>query len=337
MRLNIKHICLPLLFLPVLAAGQTGGKSFIEQTQARDTVTIADQLEYGMVIDTLEKGCLPLFPELQGEGIEFIGDWKLDTLQVNRPAPGDSITYQLRAAHRFTTFEPGAYTLPEMEVVVRNPEGDRFDTLRFESQNVEFMDIPVDTAAFKRHEAKGPLAYPKLPKSFPWKVVLIVLGSLAAAGLAGWGIWYLVRKKQQEKAPEHKDPAYIVALRGLEGFRGAPVADHDQQKAFYSGITDVLRNYIDETYEVSAPEMTTAEIFSALKDKDIPSEMQRELRELFERADFVKFAKHMAGDIENAGALPLAIRFVTESYQQEMAKASAQAQEGETSKGETVK
>ena len=38
-------------------------------------------------------------------------------------------------------------------------------------------------------------------------------------------------------------------------------------------------------------------------------------RELFECADFVKFAKHLASEEENARALPTAVRFVTSTYQ----------------------
>ena len=37
--------------------------------------------------------------------------------------------------------------------------------------------------------------------------------------------------------------------------------------------------------------------------------------ELFERADFVKFAKFTASDEDNAAVLPMAVKFVTSTYQ----------------------
>jgi hypothetical protein len=78
---------------------------------------------------------------------------------------------------------------------------------------------------------------------------------------------------------------------------------------------------MDERFGVDAPEMTTAELFDALKsDKDITPEMYSSLKELFERADFVKFAKHIASEQENAAALPLAVRFVTTTYQTDLEK-----------------
>ena len=42
-----------------------------------------------------------------------------------------------------------------------------------------------------------------------------------------------------------------------------------------------------------------------------------EAQELFETADFVKFAKHIAPDEDNAKVVPAAVRFVTSTYQVE--------------------
>ena len=135
-------------------------------------------------------------------------------------------------------------------------------------------------------------------------------------------IWLIVRaSRRKAEALKPKDPAYIVALRELDKYRSDKYWAPDKQKAFYSGITDALKFYMDERFGVDAPEMTTAELFDALKsDKDITPGMYSDLKELFERADFVKFAKHIASDEENAKALPLAVSFVTTTYQTDIEK-----------------
>ena len=77
--------------------------------------------------------------------------------------------------------------------------------------------------------------------------------------------------------------------------------------------------YIADSFGIDACEMTTAEIFEALRGNDrIPRELIAETRALFEVADFVKFAKHLASDEDNAKALPSAVRFVTSTYQSEL-------------------
>ena len=68
-------------------------------------------------------------------------------------------------------------------------------------------------------------------------------------------------------------------------------------------------------YGISAMEMTTVEIFEEMKAADVSKELLDEVRQLFDRADFVKFAKYIASDEDNASALPVAVRFVTETYQ----------------------
>lgn len=71
-------------------------------------------------------------------------------------------------------------------------------------------------------------------------------------------------------------------------------------------------------------EMTTAEIFADMKKQDIPQELLADVKELFERADFVKFAKYVASDDDNASVLPLAVRFITETYQTDLDAEGAQ-------------
>jgi hypothetical protein len=80
-------------------------------------------------------------------------------------------------------------------------------------------------------------------------------------------------------------------------------------------------------------EMTTAEIFDEMKTADVPKELLQEMRDLFDRADFVKFAKYVASDEDNAAALPVAVRFVTETYQTEVEEeAGAMSAEAGTAK-----
>jgi hypothetical protein len=109
-----------------------------------------------------------------------------------------------------------------------------------------------------------------------------------------------------------------VALRKLDKYRGNAMWVPQKQKVFYSGVTDALREYISERYGIGAMEMTTAEIFENMKTTDAPKELLGELKELFERADYVKFAKFVASDEDNAATLPLAVRFVTATYQNEI-------------------
>ena len=65
-------------------------------------------------------------------------------------------------------------------------------------------------------------------------------------------------------------------------------------------------------------EQTSAEMFNDLKDREFDPALTDRLKDLFATADFVKFAKHTATDEENENAIPTAIRFVNETYMQQI-------------------
>jgi hypothetical protein len=199
--------------------------------------------------------------------------------------------------------------------------GSKFFVAKVDPQKVQIHTMHVDTATFQPHDIKDVIRYPvTFAEVAPW-----VAGSLALAGLLALVIWLIIRYRRSHD-PEHmkKDPAHIVALRKLDRYRGNKMWAPEKQKAFYSGITDTLREYIAARYRVGAMEMTTAEIFNDMKSTDAPADLLDELRELFERADFVKFAKFTASDEDNASALPVAVRFVTSTYQADVEEAAAQ-------------
>ena len=302
------------------------GDATLQQLQKRDSILIADQLRYGVTLKDIEKGTGIALPDLGGfsnDTLTVVGSWQLDTLVRGKTMHSRNTKaaekllrkpFDVYASIVLAPFEEGTYELPDLPVI--RSFGGEEDTLIFKGLEMEVKTMPVDTATFEIHDIKGQIQYPVTMKEvLPW-----VGAGLLAAALIALCVWLIVRaRRRKAEADKPKDPAYIVALRELEKYRSDKFWAPEKQKAFYSGITDALKFYIDDRFGVDAPEMTTAELFDALKaDKDITPEMYTGLKELFERADFVKFAKHIASDEENAGALPLAVRFVTSTYQAEL-------------------
>ena len=305
-----------------------GGDAVLQQLQKRDSILIADQLRYSVTLKDLDKDsgiALPDLSQASNDTLTIIGGWQLDTLVRGRKVHSRNAKaaarilkkpFDLSAGIVLAPFEEGTYELPDIPVVRRS--GDKIDTLIFKGLEMEVKTMPVDTATFEIHDIKGQIEYPVTFKEvLPW-----VGAGLLIIALVMLGVTLIDRaNKRKAEAGKPKDPAYIVALRELDKYRSDKYWAPEKQKAFYSGITDALKFYMDDRFGVDAPEMTTAELFDALKgDKDITPEMYNDLKELFERADFVKFAKHVASDEENAGALPLAVRFVTTTYQADIEK-----------------
>ena len=295
--------------------------AFLKQLQERDSILIADQLLYGFDLNGVEEGTMFAFPQLQDtlmEGVEIVRGWHLDTLNLKKGKNGTPNVYDLRGGIVITSFDQGQYALPPLSMQRMTKDG-VVDTLVFDSQLLDVKTMPVDTATFQLHEIKGQIKYPiTFKEALPW--VGAVLGILGVIALI---VWLVIRySKKRGAEAEKKEPAHIVAFRKLDKYKGNKMWAPEKQKAFYSGVTDALREYIDARYDIGAMEMTTAEIMKELKKTDISEELQIGLKELFERADYVKFAKYIASDEENAAALPLAVRFVASTYQMEVEEGS---------------
>ena len=253
----------------------------------------------------------------------------MDSVEIVMPLVADTVrvkgrkmepkSYDIDVSMVVTSFDEGRYELPPLSII-RASGVDRVDTLVFDPKVLDISTMPVDTATYQIHDIKGVVRYP-LKAS---EVIPYVLGVLALAFVAVM-IWMLIvsRRKRNGGGAARKDPPYLVALRKLEHFRGSKYWVPEKQKAFYSGITDALREYIDARYGIDAMEMTTAEIFKDLKSSGVPADLYEEMKTLFETADFVKFAKASASDEENAAALPAAVRFVTVTYQSQLAEEEA--------------
>ena len=296
--------------------------AFLQQLQERDSVLIADQLLYGFELKQLREGTqllLPEIPEEQDDKLMFLSSWMLDTVKVTKQKKGLPNLLDLKGSVVITSFEEGIYELPQI-AIGRVSEDGVIDTLMFDPVRLEVKTMPVDTATFTPHDIKGQIRYPlTFSELFPWLCGFLLLTIIVIL------IVRLIRRRLSAgSADVRKDPAHIVALRKLDEYRGSQMWAPEKQKLFYSGVTDVLREYISERYGISAMEMTTAEIFADMKNVDAPQELLSEVRDLFDRADFVKFAKYVASDEDNASALPVAVRFVTGTYQTDV--------ENETSK-----
>lgn len=132
----------------------------------------------------------------------------------------------------------------------------------------------------------------------------------------------IIRKvKVEPKLPPHQ-----LAMQEIERIKNEKVWQKGEPKEYYTELTDALRTYIKDRFGFNALEMTSTEIIDKLlemKDKEAISD----LRELFQTADLVKFAKHNPLMNENDANLINAIDFINETKEKEEENAKPQPTE----------
>ena len=318
-------------------ATDTGGRvilkegSFIKPVTPRDSILVADRLLYGFELDNVPDSTVLAFPKVANpfmQDVLALPMWQVDTVKVQKIKADNSRLLNIRAVISIQPFEEGTYELPPLFVQRIHKDG-TVDTLQFDRQTIEVFTMPVDTATFVPHDLRKQAGYPlTAAEVMPWVMGFWAL-ALLVIGLIAW----LRSRRRNAAGPAFKEPAHITALRKLDKYRGDKFWAPDKQKQFYSGVTDALREYIVSRYGVGAMEMTTAEIFEGLRGTDVPADLYQEMKDLFERADFVKFAKYVASPEDNATVLPQAVRFVTSTYQTQVEEeAAAETEEAEALK-----
>ncbi len=312
MRNRIISIITAAAALLLLSALRAGAQEIVSAGVSRDTILIGDQIEWTSEMQ-VPRGMSVRIDSMSGyvvPGVELIGDFVIDTVDRGR----DFSRVQTRAT--ITSFDSGSYVLPPLVVYVYRGE-DAVDTLRLPEVPLEVTTIPIDTTTYEMYDIRPQFRYPvTFAEILPWVAGALVLAAVITA------VCMVVARRRKSRPlfgkPTPQDPPHIVALRDLDRIRGEKLWQTGNQKQYYTEITDTLRVYIEKRFGVKTIERTSAEILTDLSVKDIQPSDYESLKDLFGTADLVKFAKYTASESENENAVPAAVRFVNDTFMQEL-------------------
>ncbi len=144
-----------------------------------------------------------------------------------------------------------------------------------------------------------------------WNILLPLAVVLLIGGLLLW--WWKRGSKKNVETIEQPAVALTAeerTLARLEALRKENLWQVGKVKEYYTGITDILREYIEETTGIHATEMTSEECINALACKGTPADATTFLNNIFATADLVKFAKGEPSKEEHDKTYETAVTFV---------------------------
>ena len=181
----------------------------------------------------------------------------------------------------FSVYDTGVVWLPAQTVVAGT------DTLIAEGIPLQVKGVPIDSSGLA--PIKDIITEPLSWKDF-LPVVFILVGILSIVAVTFWLI------KRRNKTPVLLPvtpplPPLEIALQKLKDLEQKAPWENGEIKAFQTDLTFIVREYLENQYQLPALERTTAEIISDAQDKQLSEAWVTQLKELLTTADFVKFAK----------------------------------------------
>lgn len=159
------------------------------------------------------------------------------------------------------------------------------------------------------------------PKNFANKIWLYFLIVLATFLIIGGVFGFVLLKRKKEEAKSPPVPAHIIAYEALAALEKKDYIRKGLPKAYYTELSDIVRHYLENRFNIRAPEMTTEEFLLKVKeDSSLSFEHKGLLRDFLTNCDLVKFAKYQPAETEANLSMASAKKLIDQTKQEDKLK-----------------
>lgn len=290
----------------VMSINSAQAQVSVEQTIDSVGIYIGQQAHLRLGV-TMPKNARLQWPTLRKSqyvvpGVEVVSVADSDTTDA------DNGLVKVIREYTITSFDEKLYAIPALPVKVNGK------TYKGGTSALKVITVDVDTLHpnqfFPPKEVQNnPFLWSEWSRFFYLSIVIVLLVPL--------GFYLVVRLRENKPIITRikivkRVPAHQRALNAIDRIKSEHLQVSEDQKTYYTLLTDTLRQYIQERFGFNAKEMTSGEIIDRLKASG-DQKMLNELSELFVTADLVKFAKYSTLINENDLNLVNAVNFIDET------------------------
>lgn len=302
------------LSFPSFAQEDEKGINYSAQLDT-NVIVIGDQINLLLSVEQ-PKGIhidFPIFSDSIASGIEIVKQSPQDTISLK-----DGLI-KVNKNFVITSFDGGVHKMNPFEFKIHSENF--LNVIRTDSMMLGVKTFEVDTTKANFDivmPIQTPIAFAEIA---PW-----ALGGIVLVGLLVLLIIYLRKRKKDQPLfaiSKPEEPAYVIALRKLDEIKEKKLWQTGKVKQFHSELTDTLRYYLDQRFNLSTLESTTEEILAAVASLEENKDWNSNLKEILERADLAKFAKFQPLPDENERSLKYAYKLVETTIVSETSKKEA--------------
>ena len=221
----------------------------------------------------------------------------------------------LEQRYRLRPTSSGAHTIPPIlvEYVDRRP-GQRVAPEGLDAFEVLTTAIPFEVASvlsatsdnvLRAPLGRLPLTSPSISNRVPWilsGLLLLILG----------GIVVYTSKRWRQVA--RRRSAYEIARSRLDQLLESGSSTPRDMEKFYVFLSAIVRQYLEDRFELRAPDLTTEEFLLSVVDApDLSGDHQQLLQSFLNHADLVKFARILPSTEDVERSIESAVRFLDET------------------------
>lgn len=204
------------------------------------------------------------------------------------------------------SFQTGKQSIPPLVIRYRSAGAGRWQEIKTEEKVIEIQSLLEKAGSGAQlRDIKGPLAH--RARIIPFVIIVILSGVIAIAVL-------MRRKRRPGFAPEPLIGAHEIACRELEELKNRNLIKAGKIKEYFIAVSAIVRRYLENRFNLHAPEMTTEEFLVSVKEASpLQQEHRLLLREFLSCCDLVKFARYAPSTEEIQAVFDAARRFVDQT------------------------
>ncbi len=298
---HVRHIVMTAVVLLTTVIGAAGGNVTFKAKLDSATLLMGKTTALHLEI-TQDKNARGFFPNEQADTLNAMVEI------AERPAADTTDLgnnrIQINRDLIIQSFDSGMWIIKPIPYVVNG------DTAYCNQLSIKVL--PVDVSQMKDiHDIKPVEDVPfNLLDWLPDYWWAWLLGLLLIIG-AIWAYRKYYKKGVNPLKPNKKRlPPYEEAMINLRNLKAAQLWQQGQEKEYFTGLTDILRVYIDRRFHINAVEMTSSQIIDTLKKNEETKAVNEQLEMILEIADIVKFANARPLADDNEVAYQRAVNFV---------------------------
>jgi hypothetical protein len=242
-------------------------------------------------------------------------DWAGDSLgrlELKSKSAPQTVRYRggygQKIAYTFTSWETGQFTLPALSFKYLTKSG---QTARYTIPACKIRVVSVlpkgrtkaQLLALQPKKSKPPVRLPPTYRPLWYLAAIGAVGGVTALLIFWWRKYRSTLTAAETQNLTPPEPAHVIALRRLNNLKEHDLLAQGNFKVYYSELSECLRAYLEDRFQIKALEMTTEEFLSYLSnDQLLPGDCRQILRHFLQTSDLIKFAKHLPELAEAAAA-----------------------------------